>query len=553
MFNVTSFVCPVYITIIVRLFSDKIFGQNIHFFEQEFFMSLKNSIVCGMFFVFIGSLTVITASEPLPVNEQNALIKRLLPRPKSVLLTNGSEVVLDKTLTLQIELANEDVNAKNLAAIIFKRYFGTEPVINVTKKEDAPKEKEAYKISATGKTLTLSAADFTGIRYAFYTVRQMAETNRDSERVTVYWLPELKIDDAPAMAFRGLHLCWFPETRFAQIERALRLSAYYKFNHVVIEFWGTFPFAKHPEFGWQEFKAQPEDIKRLLKISKELGITLIPQFNIFGHASGSRDGTLKHSVLDFHPEFQPLFEPDGWVWCLSNPATRQVLTNLLLEMYEMFDKPPYFHIGCDEADLPESRPSLRADYRTLFKDHLLYFHKLFSERNCRVMMWHDMLVAGNDPRWKGYIAMANQYTNGLAEELPKDIVICDWQYGPGKEKNETWETMRYFKKLGFTVLACPWENTKGMRSIGKTVTDAKLDGMLCTTWHHLNKETMYQIFSVGGQVTWHAPPDYPGVWRRVFGTHLRQIGWDMPVRDYRDTGHTDWQVPPETTQGVPFN
>jgi hypothetical protein len=252
-----------------------------------------------------------------------------------------------------------------------------------------------------------------------------------------------------------------------------------------------------------------------------------------------------------HPEFQPLFEPDGWLWRLSNPATRQVLTDIVLEMYEIFDKPPYFHIGCDEANPPESRRSLRADYRALFKDHLLYFHQLFSERNCRIMMWHDMLISGNDARWKGYIALGNQDTVGLAEELPKDIVICDWQYEPGKEKEETWETMRYFKNLGFTVLACPWENVKGMKSIGKTVTDAQLDGMLCTTWHHMNKDIMYRIFSVGSQVTWCVPPNYPEVWRRAFGTHLRQIGWDIPIRDYRDTGHTDRQVPSETSQSVP--
>ncbi|GHT42359.1 hypothetical protein FACS189443_5290 [Planctomycetales bacterium] len=491
-----------------------------------------------------------TTAEPLPVAEQNALMKQLLPQPKSVKLTNGPDVVLDKTLTLNIELGVEDTEAKNTAAAIFKRYFGTEPTINVTKKDGVPKEKEAYKISATEKTLTLSASDFAGIRYAFSTLRQLATPNHDTNRVTAYLLPELEIDDAPAMTFRGIHLCWFPETRFARVEQAVRLAAYYKFNYVVIEFWGTFPSVRHPEIYWEEFKAQPEDIKRLIKIGKELGVTLIPQFNIFGHASGSRSGTLKNVVLDRNPEFQPLFETDGWTWCLSNPAARLVLTDILLEMYEMFDKPPYFHIGCDEANPPECRQCLRADYKALFKGHLLYFHKLFSERNCRIMMWHDMLISGADPRWKGYVANANKFTVGIAEELPKDIVICDWQYyKSGEEKNEIWATMRYFKGLGFTVLACPWDDMPGIRSQGRTVADAKLDGMLCTTWDQLSKNSMYKIFSMGGQVTWHAAPDYPGIGTGMFGRHLRQIGWDIPVTEYRNTGHTDRQIPPETVQG----
>lgn len=60
---------------------------------------------------------------------------------------------------------------------------------------------------------------------------------------------------------------------------------------------------------------------------------------------------------------------------------------------------------------------------------------------------------------------------------------------------------------------------------------------------------MYKIFSMGGQVTWHAAPDYPGIGTGMFGRHLRQIGWDIPVTEYRNTGHTDSQIPPETVQG----
>ena len=108
--------------------------------------------------------------------------------------------------------------------------------------------------------------------------------------------------------------------------------------------------------------------------------------------------------------------------------------------------------------------------------------------------------------------------------------------------------MRYFKELGFTVLACPYISTQGKKSQGQTVADAKLDGMLCTTWTHLRGDDMYKIFSTGGQVTWCTPPDYFDSWPVVFGMHLRQIGWDMPIEDYRDTGRVDLQVPFETVQ-----
>ena len=501
------------------------------------------------FILFFPAFFLIEAQQlPNISPEMAAVQKRLLPTPKQIVLREGPDIVLDGTLNVNIELSENDATAKSLIGSIFERQFGTKPNIVVSKKNDVPAEPEAYRIRATGKTVTLSAKDIRGIRYALSTLRQLAEPNRDAVKLIAYRIPETEISDSPAMSFRGLHLCWFPETRYARIEQAVRLAAYYKFNHVIIEFWGTYPSRKHPKLCWQELAAKPEELKQLVAIGKELGLTLIPQINLFGHASLSRGGAYKHIPLDRHPEYQPLYEPDGWTWCLSNPATRTVLTDITLEMLADFDQPPFFHIGLDEAHPPECRQCLRSDYKALFLEHLLYFHKLLADRNCRMMVWHDMLISKSDDRWKEYVANANQYTVGMAEKLPRDIIICDWQYDAGKETGETWPSMRYFKELGFTVLACPWTNTTGMQSQGRTVADAKLDGMLCTSWHHLRGDEMFKIFSMGGQVTWCAPPNYPAIWSMSFGIHLRQIGWDMPIGDYLNTGRVDLQVPRETIQ-----
>ena len=55
------------------------------------------------------------------------------------------------------------------------------------------------------------------------------------------------------------------------------------------------------------------------------------------------------SVLNKHPEYAPLFEPDGWSWCLSNPAARRYIEDIVTELCDIFDEPEFFHIGCDEA------------------------------------------------------------------------------------------------------------------------------------------------------------------------------------------------------------
>jgi len=50
-------------------------------------------------------------------------------------------------------------------------------------------------------------------------------------------LPGVRIRDWPQLAFRGVHLCIFPNTELAAIRQAILLAARYKYNAVVIEPW----------------------------------------------------------------------------------------------------------------------------------------------------------------------------------------------------------------------------------------------------------------------------------------------------------------------------
>jgi hypothetical protein len=140
---------------------------------------------------------------------------------------------------------------------------------------------------------------------------EIARIARGTREVKAYFVPELVIDDAPAMAFRGFHICWFPENTPVQIERYIRLAAYYKMNEIVLESWGTFVSEKHPELAWPGSTMTVNEVKRLVKIADGLGVTLIPQLNLFGHASGARGCSGKHAVLDFH-HVQPNGSNSGW-------------------------------------------------------------------------------------------------------------------------------------------------------------------------------------------------------------------------------------------------
>ena len=431
-----------------------------------------------------------------------------------------------------------------------RRAWGVEPAITILPPDSSLKA-EAYAIEVSAAEVKISAASASGVRHAMKSLRQLAESERGVSRHTHHILPSVRIEDEPALGFRGIHLCWFPETPVWEIEKQLRLAAYYKFNYVVIESWGVIRLNSHPEFVWSEFAVEPDAVKRLVKIGEELGIVIFPQVNLFGHATASRTGSGKHVLLDFHPEYAGLFEPDGWTWCISNPDTRRFLTDIVLEMHELFGNPPFFHIGCDEAYNAGSCTSCRrADYPALLKEHLFYFHDLLKQRGARAMMWHDMLLCREDERWDRY-TVCGRRDDGLEElyrELPKDMIICDWQYGyPETDGREpTWSTAKFFKDNEFEVLVCPWVNKDGIRSQGRFAAREGLMGMLETTWNWNREQRMWAIFTTSARSAW-APFDeeLPDMcYHEFFNRHLREVGHDMGVSQYIQTGRVMYQVNP---------
>ena len=337
------------------------------------------------------------------------------------------------------------------------------------------------------------------------------------------------------------------------IERQIRIAAYHKFNYAVIEAWGIFPFESHPEMCWGDKKIDKAELKKLIQLGADWGITLIPQFNLLGHAAGSRIVTGKHAVLSCNPKLQPLFEPEGWTWCLSNPETRRILKDLVMELYEFYDYPPFFHIGCDEADnIGTCRDCRKKELKNLVKDHICYFHDLFDKLGVKVIMWHDMLLEQGDERWKGYIAngLIEHELGTLYKELPKEIIIADWQYSFPKENEDSpdpdWPTVRFFKEEEFSVLVCPWRNQEGIKSLGKLVSEEKLFGMLQTTWHISHDRDFIGTYCTAAYAAWN-PAVNPGVTmatRLSLAHHTRQVGWDAGVGEYIKTGWNQYQVDP---------
>ena len=377
------------------------------------------------------------------------------------------------------------------------------------------------------------------------TLRQLAEIERGAPGSCCYVLPMCAVEDAPATEFRAIHLCIFPETPMWFVEKQLRLAAYHKFNFAIIEPWGVFPFETHPEFGWRDRMKTRAEFRRLLDVAAECHILPIPQLNIFGHAGMSRAGTAKHAVLDIDRSLEPLFEPSGWSFCLSNPETRKLLRDLAVEMFNFFGRPPFFHIGCDEAyDFQTCRECAAADPGALLGGHIGYFHELLGGMGARLIMWHDMLVDRADPRWKDCTACGDARTAELYKALPKNIIIADWEYFEAPRDNNLereWPTSLFFKEQGFDVAVCGWMERAAIGQLGTMASRRRLFGMISTTWHTNSGYRFEPMFADAANAAWSGKiPEKPQA--LALAAHLRQVGWDMGISEYEKTGHTPLQI-----------
>jgi len=397
------------------------------------------------------------------------------------------------------------VDAIELFESAWRNFTQSKIKLNVAGRRDLPQNSFLLavggKIPATVKlardsasVLTVSdagaaacARSETDLKYAWFSMLQMLACG-NTPKAEFWYLPLMSMQDFPILKFRGIHLCVFPETSLEFVEKIIKLAAFLKFSHVVIEFWGMLRYETLPELAWPQ-AYDKRQVRQLLHVARQMGIQPVPMFNHWGHASGCREICGRHVLLDQNPALEPLFEPDGWTWCLSNPSTLALLKNVRVELMELFGKTDYFHLGCDEARSHATCPECRKhDSPRLLADFLNSVNDDLKSRNVRPFIWGDALLEAG--KWEGYIATSrqDQRTHEALDMLSRDFIINDWQYYV-IDKAKT-ATADWFTQKGFAVLTAPWfDSVKYGDGNIKTLADIAIAqnalGMLLTTWNTL--------------------------------------------------------------------
>jgi len=162
-----------------------------------------------------------------------------VPMPFETQVTSNVCVTLDDAQSVRVVCP--ETGGGNWVRVKAKDFLGVSPkVVESVGPVTLAGGAEAYELVSDVSGIVLRANTLVGVKWAFYTLRQALIAERGVVSFKKWILPKMTVRDAPKLGFRGIHICWFPETKAWEIERVIRLAAYYKLNFIVIETWGTF-------------------------------------------------------------------------------------------------------------------------------------------------------------------------------------------------------------------------------------------------------------------------------------------------------------------------
>jgi hypothetical protein len=284
------------------------------------------------------------------------------------------------------------------------------------------------------------------------------------------------------------------------IENILRRLAEYGYNMLVINLEYRFKYPSHPGIGPAD-SLSPEDIKKLDKTARELGIELVPFVNCAGHNEGililekyKHLGADPSGVRGMMQQILttnqlPEGKPEGFSveqMLVGNEEAIELMLDLYGDLMDCFSS-KYFHIGFDEVrqmhvQMPDSTEEER--FGVVF-GHLQQIVEFVRSKGRIPMLWCDMFA--NHPERQEYIG-----------KLPKDVIICDWHYsGEPYVITLKMDSQTLFKRFGYKSVICPavngfrgnpvlceqsTENIRKLNTIHKDVHGDNAEGVLLCSW-----------------------------------------------------------------------
>jgi len=319
-------------------------------------------------------------------------------------------------------------------------------------------------------------------------------------------MPVGEIVDWPSLSFRGVLITPGPGVSATDINAAISIARKARMNALFLLFNKHFAFKTLAGATSSDAISLPE-LRQITSYAKENGLEVIPMINLLTRQShgGIMQQAPKMGIA--HSMYNvDTYDP-------ADPENYRFVFSFLDEIIELIH-PQKIHIGHSEVlgCYPKDRKNMgKNGYKVLpaklFQKDVETLHNYLKEKNIETWMWGDMLLSKEEfpiMRPIGLNGNLPGYGKPLRQNLPKDIVICDWHY---KDKQPEFPSAKAFADEGFRVVGATWQTTPTINNFTRYMTrnvGPNGIGMLAGIWGYWKekKEISNRLIEFSGNEYW---------------------------------------------------
>ena len=307
----------------------------------------------------------------------------IIPKPLEVKV-GKNDAHIDKNTAIVFDADNKDlqVAAKQLNAFFTKHYQFELPVNTSAKNsiqlkiQEISNQPEEYILTSGSEEISIVANQLSGILHGIQSLKQLIYPAQELSNGKIK-VPGLSINDYPAYSWRGMHLDvsrhFYDKNEVIKILNAMATAKLNIFHwHLTDDQGWRIEIKKYPKLTSEgayrdsmivghmadyppKYNVKryggyytQEDIKEVVQHAANLGITIVPEIEMPGHAV---------AALQAYPEYSckgsdvPAFSEWGvseHVFCAGKDQTFDFLQDIISEVIELFPG-PYIHVGGDEC------------------------------------------------------------------------------------------------------------------------------------------------------------------------------------------------------------
>ena len=230
-----------------------------------------------------------------------------------------------------------------------------------------------------------------------------------------------------------------------------------------------------------------DEIKQIINYGISKGLDVVPALETLGHLEKffAYEELIPLAEKDEFEVGRKLYGHKYTCGCISNPDFISFMDEYVSDVVSLFPS-KYVHVGLDETfnfavcEKCQERVKNGESTKELFLKYVLHVHELLKGLGKTMMMWDDFF----------------EYFD-VVEKLPRDIVMCNWNYmfvsdEPGghwtNRIKKDWFSL--YDKLGFKYIFCGYSHrassTYSIDSFYDYATRYNPMGALMTAWERSN-------------------------------------------------------------------